>query len=99
MGLHEASLCRFSVAITILCAVAFLAMTVGVFSPAWIVVIRSGVTISEGPWYTRACPLYGGDCIISTRELIYGSYSDGKGDSGRFAALLHHIIYDTSLSF
>ena len=80
------SLCRFSVAITSLSAVAFLAMTIGVFSPVWIVVERSGIRISEGPWYTRACPLDGGDCVISTRQLIYGSFSDGKGDSGRFAA-------------
>ena len=82
MGLHEKSLCRFSVAILILSAVAFLTVTVGVFSPAWVVVDRSGARISEGPWYTRACPLDGGDCIISTREMIYESYSDGKGDSG-----------------
>lgn len=81
MGLHEVALHRFSFATIIITTIAFLALTIGVFSPAWSVVERNGVRISEGPWYTRACPQSGGDCILSSMEAIYGMHSDGRGDS------------------
>lgn len=89
MGSHEVVQFRFSVAISITTTAAFLAMTIGVFSPTWFVVQRNGVQISEGPWYTRACPLDSGDCVISTRELIYGLHSDGRGDSGKKMQIYH----------
>ena len=81
MGLHKVALFRFSIVTIFISVFALVALCIGVFSPAWIVLKRNGVWISEGPWYTMACPDGEGHCILSTREMIYGIHSDGRGDS------------------
>ena len=69
---------RISILIIITSFTAFIVLSVGVFSPAWLIVEQNGMRISEGPWYTQACLLEGGDCILSTRELIYDMHSNGR---------------------
>ena len=81
MGLRQVALYQFSIGTIFISVFSTLSLCIGVFSPAWIVVYRKSVRISEGPWYTRACPDEEGDCILSTREAIYGIHSDGRGDS------------------
>ena len=89
MALHQVALYQFSIGTIFISAFATLSLCIGVFSPAWIVVHRKGVRISEGPWYTRACPDEERDCILSTRETIYGIHSDGRGDSRKIMPLFH----------
>ena len=91
MGLPKVALFRFSIVTIFISVFALVALCIGVFSPAWIVLKRNGVWISEGPWYTMACPDGEGHCILSTREMIYGIHSDGRGDSRKNIANFKEI--------